>query len=206
MNPLQQAICFAIETGLNQLVPYDPGFETKWQTLEGKTVAVNITDWQSQFCVHYQNQVFSVSADSELATDVTLTANSWDFFKVALESHSNEAAAMNSNIHFEGQVSVGQTFANCLQTIDIDWEELLAQPFGDVMARRASNLVRSAGEFFDAFLTTSQRNFTEYMQEEIQLTPTPIEVENFLSDLRQIRTDIDRLSARVQQLKMAQDN
>lgn len=200
MQILTQGLCFTIETTLNRLVPYDPAYQQKWQPLDGKTIAMNLSDLDTRLLFRYQNQCFAVFSDDSSEADVSLTGTSFDFFKVALESKSNEAAAMQSGIHFEGQVALGQKFASAIQSMDIDWEEALAQHSGDIFAHRATQGLKLVANFASSLLQTTASNFTEYVQEEAQLTPTKIEVENFYSDLREVRKDTDRLKAKVQRL------
>ena len=200
MQFVTQSLCFGIETTLNRLVPYDLAYQEKWQPLEGKTIAMNLSDLGIRLLFRYQNNCFAVFSDDSTEADVSLTGTSFEFFKVALESQSNEAAAMQSGIHFEGQVALGQKFANAIQSMDIDWEEGLAQHTGDIFAHRASQGLKMVAEFANSFLQTTTSNFTEYVQEEAQLTPTKIEVENFYSDLRDLRKDADRLKAKIQRL------
>ena len=198
MQLLRQGLCFAIEATLNKVVPYDISYKRKWQPLQAKTIAVNLTDLQTRLLFRYQNDSFQVYSDDTCKADVTLTGTSMDFFKVALESRQNEAAALQSGIHFEGQVALGQAFAEAIQSMDIDWEEALAQQTDDIFAHRAAQGLRSLTNFADSFFKTVSANFTEYVQEEARLTPTAIEVENFYSDLRELRQDADRIKAKVQ--------
>ncbi len=202
MQLLTQGLCFTIEATLNRLVPYDLSYVEKWQPLDGKTIAMNLTDVNTRILFRYQNQCFAIFSDENSTADVSLTGTSFDFFKVALESRDNEAAAVQSGIHFEGQVAVGQKFAAALQSMDIDWDEALAQQTNDIFAHRASQGLKVMAEFASAFVDTTRRNFTEYVQEEARLTPTKIEVENFYSDLRELRTDVDRLKAKCQRLML----
>jgi len=204
MSPITQGLAFAIETGLNQLLPFDPGYQQKWASLDQKTVAVELKDLNSTFYIRYQSEVFAVHTEYAHDVDVKLSADSWDFFRAAIEQQNNDAAALNSNIHFEGQIGVGQTFANCLQSIEIDFEEIMAQSMGDIMAHRTANLFDSIGAFVKEAVATTETNFTEYVQEEALLVPTKIEVENFYDDLRQLRSDCDRLFARVDTLHNSQ--
>ena len=198
MQFLRQGLCFAIEATLNKVVPYDISYQEKWQPLEAKTIAVKLSDLQLRLLFRYQNQSFQVFSDETSDADVVLTGTSFDFVKVALESRENEAAALQSGIHFEGQVALGQAFADAIQSMDIDWEEALAEQTDDIVAHRAAQGLKAIASFADSFFKTTSANFTEYVQEEARLTPTQIEVENFYSDLRDLRQDADRLKAKVQ--------
>ena len=200
MGPVTQALCFALEAGLNELLPFDPNYQKNWSQLENKTIAVVLSDLDIKIQVRYQNDNFRVFSQSEQPADVTLTATSWDFIQTALEQKTSDSPTINSAIHFEGQVAVGQIFAQCLQATRIDWEEILAQPLGDIAARRLSNLIRDFDDWFTETRHASRHNLREYLQEEARLLPTRIEVENFYSSLSELRRDTERLQARIDKL------
>ena len=197
MQPFTQALCFALETGLNELLPFDPNYQHNWSKLENKTIAVCFSDLDIKIQVRYQNDTFRVFSESQHDADVTLTATTWDFLQTAMEQQSSESPTINSAIHFEGQVAVGQIFAQCLQATRIDWEEILAQPLGDIAARRVSNLFRGLDDWLRQTTHASRHNLREYLQEEARLLPTRIEVENFYTSLNDLRRDTDRLQARI---------
>ena len=197
MGPLTQAICFALEAALNELLPFDPNYQENWSKLDNKTIAIHFSDLDIKIQVRYQNDNFRVFSQSEQPADVTLTATTWDFMQTALEQKDNASPTITSAIHFEGQVAVDQVFAQCLQATRIDWEEILAQPFGDIAARRISNLVRGFDEWFTETRHASRHNLREFLQEEARLVPTRIEVENFYEDLAELRRDTERLQARI---------
>ncbi|MBT8449549.1 MAG: SCP2 sterol-binding domain-containing protein [Gammaproteobacteria bacterium] len=200
MQPITQAICFALETGLNELLPFDPNYQHNWSQLDNKTIAVCFSDLEVKVQVRYQNEVFRVFSESEHPADVTLTATTFDFLQTALDQKDSTTPTISSAIHFEGQVAVGQAFAQCLQATRIDWEEILAQPFGDIAARRLANLVRGFDNWFTETRHASRHNLREYLQEEARILPTRIEVENFYSDLSDLRRDTERLQARIDSL------
>lgn len=200
MQPITQALCFALEAGLNELLPFDPNYKENWSKLDNKTIAVTFSDLGITIQVRYQNENFRVFSESSQKADVTLTASTWDFMQTALEQKTSDTPTINSAIHFEGQVAVGQVFAQCLQATRIDWEEILAQPLGDIAARRLSNLIRDFDDWFTETRHASRHNLREYLQEEARLLPTRIEVENFYSSLSELRRDTERLQARIDKL------
>ena len=111
------------------------------------------------------------------------------------------APIYDNNIRFEGNVAIGQKFAQLFGELNIDWEEALSDVMGDIFAHRTANATRHAGNWLKEVLVTTQENITEYLQEELQVTPATIELENFYDDLADLRADSVRLLARFNNLE-----
>ena len=84
--------------------------------------------------------------------------------------------------------------------LDIDWEEALARRSGDVVAFQVSNQLRVFGDWLrqsgDSLLQTS----SEYLREEARVTPTEVEFEVFQAAVTDLKNDVARTEARIQQL------
>lgn len=145
---------------------------------------------------------FTVLSSFEGDADVKLSGNSWDFFQMGIKQHSNNSTTPdNSNIHFEGNITIGQNFVSLFSELNIDWEEALADVMGDIFAHRAANVARHAGNWLKEILTTNQENASEYFQKELRITPTKIEIDNFYNDIADICSDSEQLLDRFQLLK-----
>ena len=110
---------------------------------------------------------------------------------------------------FSGEVSItGDTelahrIAKILATFEIDWEEQLSRLTGDILAHQAGDLVRQAGAWGRDRFKTLTLNGGEYLQEESQLLPTRIEIEEFLTGVDTLRDDTERLQARIVRLSQS---
>lgn len=107
----------------------------------------------------------------------------------------------SGNVTIEGDIQLGQDFQRFLKQLDIDFEEPVAQVFGDVVAHQLGESARAlaawgreAAESFDA-------NVSEYLREETQTLPGQFEIDRFNRDVDTLRLDTDRLEAKVQRLK-----
>ena len=187
---------------MNRVLPLDPGFREKLKDLAGRVIAISFTDWQMQLFFLPDEYQFTVLATYNGKVNVKLSGNSWEFFRMGINKHlSTSTTDVDSNIHFEGDVSTGQKFEKLFAELNIDWEEALADVMGDIVAHRAANVARHAGSWFKEIFVTTQENVSEYLQEELQITPSKIEIENFYADLADLMADSEQLAGRFQLLE-----
>jgi ubiquinone biosynthesis protein UbiJ len=89
---------------------------------------------------------------------------------------------------------------NIITNLDIDWEEALARQTGDVLAYQIHQRVRAAGVFFQQTADSLLQTSSEYLREEARLTPTQVEFEQFQTQLGELKHDVERAQARLQQI------
>jgi len=114
--------------------------------------------------------------------------------------------ALAADWNFAPRVEAGQAFKAALDELDIDWEEQLAGITGDMVAHQLGNTMRSAGNWLRQGRTTLEQDLGEYLQEELRVVPTRIEIENFIADVDQLRMDLERLEARIRRLGATGDS
>ena len=191
-----------MEIAMNKVLPLDPGYQEKLQGIAGRVIAISFTDLDVQLYFLPNDTQFTILTSYEGDADVKLSGTSWDFFHMGVNQQSSTTPpVIDSNIHFEGNVAIGQKFAQLFSELNIDWEEALADIMGDIFAHRATNAARQAGSWLKDIFNSTQDNLSEYIQEEVRLTPAKIEIENFYDDLADLRADTDRILARFQSIK-----
>lgn len=199
INNLHSTFTGIIEIAINKVLPLDPDYKQKMDRLAGRVVALFFTDLEFQIYFIADVEQFTVLSSYEGKPDVKLSGKSWDFFHMGINNHNSGKTNLgsnfhfDSNIHFEGDVATGQNFAELFAGLNIDWEEALADVTGDIFAHQATNFARQAGSWLKDVLSNSQDNLSEYMQEEIRITPTKIEIENFFDDINILKDDADKL-------------
>jgi ubiquinone biosynthesis protein UbiJ len=106
-------------------------------------------------------------------------------------------------VEITGDVETGQAFKSVLDAIDIDWEEQLSRLTGDVVAHQLGNAMRHTRSWLDHARLTLERDLSEYLQEELRVVPTRIEIENLIEEIGRLVMDADRLEARLRRLLTA---
>ena len=120
---------------------------------------------------------------------------------VALVLEEDKAStSMQERVSFHGDVQLAQRLQRLLVNIDIDWEEALASITGDIAGYQ---LRRGAGEFASWFRHSAEsllQTSSEYLREEVRLTPTHSEFDAFVARLSELRQDVARTEARLERL------
>ena len=199
-NPLASHLSAVVEIAINRVLPLDPCYEEKLKPLSGRVIALSLTDWQLTLYFLPNDHQFIVMSCYEGEADVKLTGKSWDFFRMGINQVSDNSVTVDSCIHFEGDVATGQRFQQLFMELNIDWEEALAETTGDIIAHQAVKFARHAGNLFNDIFNNAQDNMSEYFQEEIKVTPSKIEVENFFDDVAEIVSDSEDLIERFNQI------
>lgn len=116
-------------------------------------------------------------------------------------SRQGVRAISGSGVEIEGDTHVGGDFQTLLAAVDIDWEEQLSQLLGDAVAHQAGNILRGFQVWGRKTLDTLYRDASEYLQEEAGYLPPSGALIDFLNAVDTLRSDVDRLEARVRRLQ-----
>ncbi|MCF6234900.1 MAG: SCP2 sterol-binding domain-containing protein [Gammaproteobacteria bacterium] len=191
-----------LEKAFNHYLSLDPLTPEKLTQLDNKIIAVELTDASQTLYFTFTDQHVEITltlTEPESANTI-IKGSLFSLAKIGLEKPSS-ASIFSSNIEIQGDTELGKQFQKMLQEIDIDWEEQLSHYTGDVIAHQAGSAARTLQDWAKQTFGTLKQNTTEYLQEESRDLPHPIEVNTFLSDVDQLRMDIDRLEARIHRLQ-----
>ncbi len=92
------------------------------------------------------------------------------------------------------------TCSRSLASFSVDWEELLSGYLGDVAAHQLGNGGRAAAQWLAETRATLERDIAEYLRNEAELLPERWQIRQFLTAVDELRSDIDRLDARIKRL------
>lgn len=123
------------------------------------------------------------------------------FLAMNISSHQL-ADIFAGKIKISGDIDTAQKVQNLFNNLNLDWEEYLSQYAGDPVAHYAGKFVKRSVHIVKKILSTVERNTSEYLQEEINILPTRIEIDNFLNQVDMLRNDIERLEANIRLLEM----
>ena len=187
----------AAQEMLNSALDLDPATRLQLNQLTGRSLLVNVLYPHISILVFLDDNKVRLTP-AEDATDypatATVTATSFDLIKQALQ---RDLAISQSGLQLAGDVFFLQQLQHIAQQLDIDWEQGLSSVVGDVAAQQIGQGVRSLWSFAKKPAAVFLQNSGEYLREEAQLLPTRWQVEDFIEEVQELRTDIDRLEARI---------
>jgi ubiquinone biosynthesis protein UbiJ len=110
------------------------------------------------------------------------------------------STSIQERVSFQGNIALAKKLQKILAGLDIDWEEALAQRTGDVLAFQIHQRTRNLGTWLRQSTESLLQTSSEYLREEAGLSPTEVEFEVFRSRLTELKHDVARTEARLQQL------
>jgi len=199
VTALPTVVTAAIETAINQVLKLDPETVERIQTLQGKVIAIELRGLDTVMYILPQAGKLNVYSHYEGEADTVLRGSPVALARMGLAKNAGDVL-FEGDVEITGDVELGQQFREIIDGLDIDWEEHLSHVTGDVVAHKLGNFARGALDWGRNTIETLGRDAAEYLQEESSDLPSRDEVEMVLTGIDDLRSDIDRLVARVQRL------
>lgn len=200
MSHLPTAITASIEVAINRVLQLDEALQPRLKTLQGKVIAIDVSGLDVSLYLIPEANKLTVYGRFEGEPDTTLRGAPLALMRMGLTKHASDVL-FEGDVEISGDVELGQQFSEILATLDIDWEEHLSHFTGDLVANKLGNVVRNLVAWGQQTTDTLSQDVAEYLQEENQAVPNQDEAEGFLSQVDTLRTDVDRMEARVRRLE-----
>jgi len=204
MNMLKQLTLQTLQFAMNQAMGLDDKTVERLKTLEGKMIEMVILPLHVHFYLTFENGKILLLAESEQSPDTIIHTSPMGLIRLSFLPSSKMRSLFNDNIQISGDIHLGQELKEIFDQIDIDWEGHLAHFTGDVAAYHIGKVMRKGKDLHQRYSQSLKSNTKEYVLHEMQLTPTPAELEQFYQDVDDIRLRTERLIAHVNFL-MAED-
>jgi len=185
-----------LELALNKAVAQDPVTFDKLAEFSGHIIAVDIEDMNLIVNLVFTDTGLNLSSGLIDDTDLTITGKAFSLARLGKEPDhlfSNEIA-IHGNVQFAKQLQ------DLLEGFEFDWEQQLARFTGDTLAYPIAHGLRQFKQWAAESHHSMKLNTSEYLKEEIKLLPDSSQVNRFLSDIDQVRADVERMEARVKRL------
>ena len=192
-----------LESAFNRYLLLDPAAGDRLAGLEGRVIALELRGLDLMLVFRVQGQGIAFIDEPGLTPDTVLRGTPLGITRLGLGRGNATGTLFSGDVEIAGDVETGQAFKAVLDAIDIDWEEQLSRLTGDLLAHQMGNAARHAGSWLDHARLTLERDLSEYLQEELRVVPTRIEIENFIEDIGRLGMDTDRLEARLRRLLAA---
>ena len=121
---------------------------------------------------------------------------------------SNEPTKIiqSGDVKIGGEIHTAQAFSDLLRASNFDWSEWFSQYTGDLFTDKASRFTSMISDWFNDSADAMSLNTGEYLSEEIKLTPSKAEIDDFITQVDDIRMYHARLEQRVSRLIQQKSN
>lgn len=107
----------------------------------------------------------------------------------------------NGSIEIKGDTHIASVMQNTLREIEIDWEEIISKYTGDAVAYQLGKGARALHAFGSRLRDNLRQDIRDYLQDNIQVSATQDEVDQFVQQVDMTRAQLDRLEARLNRLQ-----
>ena len=197
---LPQLVIVSFETAFNQYIALDPDAMPRFEDMEGKVIAIEITGLNETLYLFPGMDGMMVMSDFDGEADTTLSGTPIALARLSLEKNAMPVL-FSGDVTISGDTRLGHQFKKILANLNIDWEEQLSRLTGDMFARQIGNGVKDLSGWLKRAKQSFDLDVGEYLQEESHVLPTKPEVDRFVNNVDGLRSALDRLQARVSHLK-----
>ena len=205
--PVTPAVLLAggLELALNTLLRLDPDSLTRTAALFGKVMMVELVFTTAgaagprlTFYLLPGAEGIQVTASYPNVSHVQIRGTP---LALAKQFRQGSGEGLASGVEVQGDSQVAKAFQELLSRIDIDWEEQLSRLIGDALAYQVGTAVREFRAWGRQALNTLLTNAAEYFQQETRDLPPSGAMATFLDGVDTLRSDTDRLEARIRRLQ-----
>jgi len=188
-----------VELACNQALEHAPGARSTLQGLSGKVIMLKVKQLDQSITII--PQPFGLELSPEPAPDaaVTLAATPKALLKIVRLGLEN-AELEPGELEIHGDPIIAQKAASIASSLDVDWEELLAEHMGDMPASllgqgllMAKTAAKTGGAKFKSRVNKALR-------EDLGLIAEADQVEGYLDDVDELRAAVDQLEIRLKNL------
>jgi ubiquinone biosynthesis protein UbiJ len=199
---LQSAALEGAEKIINAALVHDPASAERLRALEGKVMLVDSSMPPLRIAVEPSATGLMLHSNWQDDADVTVTGTLVSLTAMAINA-GEMVSLSGTGVNVSGNLEVLRQLNHIMAELDIDWEAALAELIGDVPAHLLGETIRNSDEFRSHALKRAQTALAEVSQEELRLTPSANEYQGFVQSVRHLSTDVDRLVARANKLRLS---
>ncbi len=194
-----------LQAAMNHFLELDPELAEGVAELDGSVLEVHVQGIDKRFQLHPLATGVSVvpvdgdERQSAVVPDVTISGPPFTLLRL-LGSLESVDGVLPPDVSISGELALVQKLTRLAKRANIDWEEPLSKLFGDSVAHEIGRGVRGFASWALAATETIACDMGEYLREERRLSPTRLEVDDFVSHVDQVRDDVERLEIRIARL------
>lgn len=199
VSMLGVAALAGLEQALNAALALDPKTLERLRRLQGRVIAIELQGTGIRLLLQPEQNGLRLMGHYDGIVDTTLRGA--PFALLRMSTGRTGEGMFKGGVEIDGDVELGQQIQRVFEKLDVDWEEHLSRLTGDIIAHQIGNSVRGLLNWGERAAEHLSQDTADYLQEEAEILPLPWEVEEFLEQVDTLRSDVDRLEARVKRLQ-----
>jgi ubiquinone biosynthesis protein UbiJ len=198
---LQASALEGLEQIINGVLIHDPASAQQLAKMQGKIILIDSSLPAIRVAVEPSTKGIILHHNWSDAADITVTGSLVAIAGMAINS-AETVSLSGTGVNVSGNLELLRQLNQIMAGLDIDWEAALAELVGEIPAHLIAESIRNSAQYRTAALQRAQTALAEVSQEELRLTPSKNEFDEFMASVRHVTADIDRLTARANKLRL----
>lgn len=203
VSMLSVAALAGLEQALNAALALDPKTLERLGRLQGRVIAIELQGTGIRLLLQPEKDGLRLMGHYDSEVDTTLRGA--PFALLRMSTGRTGEGMFKGGVEIDGDVELGQQVQRVFEKLEIDWEEHLSRLTGDIIAHQLGNTVRGLLAWGERSAEHLGQDTADYLQEETEILPLPWEVNEFIEQVDTLRSDVDRMEARVKRLQSKQE-
>jgi len=188
-----------ILSALNRYLEQDKERASQLSQIKGKVIRILVREIKLDLLIKVQESYFEEVHQEDTLADVEIDL-SLKVLPDFLLGTDPDTLIKNGVIEIKGDTHIASVMQNTLKEIEIDWEEIISKYTGDAVAYQLGKGARALHTFGDRLRDNMRQDLRDYLQDNVQVSVTQDEVDQFIKDVDVTRAQVDRLEARLNKL------
>jgi ubiquinone biosynthesis protein UbiJ len=177
-----------------------PGGSNALLKLEGRVIAFHLKPFDRWLYLCPTREDVQILTEISGTPDVTFHGTLAAFIEVSLHP-GDTGTVRKSGLVIDGDMALAQDFQALSAALGIDWQRFLSRYLGDQLAGSTLGMLRSGRDWLKKSAKALESDLSEYLREETRWLPDASETDPHLDAVDALRSDIDRLTARIDRLE-----
>lgn len=200
MKPTFSLLLSLLEPAINQYLGLADNYKSLMTPIAGKVIAIEISDLGQTIYFCPGEERLQILENYTEAVDARLKGSLASLGMMGL-SATPMHALFKGQVSIEGDTLLAHKFQSLFSKLDLNLENRLAAFTGAEVASRLTALFSESRAWTQDTLHSFRINLEEFLQEETRDLPAKAEAELCFQKIDQLRSDTDRLEARLDRLQ-----
>lgn len=198
---LQSAALETVEKIVNAALSHDPASAQNLASMAGRIVLIDSSVPSLRVALELGASGIILHHNWQDEADICISGTLVSIAAMAVQSEDTVSLS-GTGVNVTGNLDMLRQLNQIFADLDIDWEAALAQLIGDVPAHIMADSIRKSANIRADVMQRAQSAVVEVSQEELRLTPSQTEYQQFVQSVRHLSTDVDRLVARANRIRL----
>ena len=195
-SAMQSSAFEAAEKLINAALEYDPATQRQIAALEGKLLLVESTLPPLRVAIEATSAGIMLHSNWQDSADTTISGSLLAMLSLAVNSNEQISFA-GTGISVNGDLDFLIKINQLMHNLNVDWEAALAAIIGDIPAHILADTLRKSSTAAMQASRRAKSAAAEIAQEELRLTPSTAEYQDFSDQVRQLSSEVERAAARI---------